>query len=325
MVPVAEKPRGVQRAIAIDIGGTKIAATVVSSNGELTGLSRMAVTPTGDPDLMFKTVLDCAVRAAEKSAISPSEIIGVGCGCGGPMDWPEGIVSTINIPAWRNFPLRQRLADEFPGMPVRVHNDAIALAVGEHWRGRAAGACNMLAMTVSTGIGGGLILDGALFHGKSGNAGHVGHIVIEPDGPRCGCGAWGCLESIASGPSAVGWALANGWRPVAGDDADGVGLARSAGTGDDIARQSLTRAGSAVGMGAASLANVLDLDVVVIAGGFSRSGSFFWDALRHAFAAHATMDFARRTRIEPSGLVAEAGLLGAAGFVLFPDKYGWRV
>ena len=314
-----------RHAIAIDIGGTKIAAAVVRSDGELLGQNRVAVLPTQDPNLMLKWVIDCAARAVEMSSVTASDIIGVGCGCGGPMKWPEGIVSTINIPAWRDFPLRRRLAGAFPGVPVLLHNDAIALAVGEHWRGPAAGARNMLAITVSTGIGGGLILDNELFHGKSGNAGHVGHIIIEPDGPICGCGAHGCLEAIASGPSTVHWALAQGWQPASGESADGLGLAQAANAGDDIARRALTRAGAAVGTGAAAMANVLDLDVVVIAGGFSRSGRYFWDALHRAFSMYAMMRFAKTTRVEPDGSRGETNLLGAGGFVLFPDKYGWSL
>jgi len=314
-----------RHAIAIDIGGTKIAAAVVRSDGELLGRNRVAVLPTQDPNLMLKWVLDCAARAVEMSSVTASDIVGVGCGCGGPMKWPDGIVSPINIPAWRDFPLRRRLADAFPGAPVFLHNDAIALAVGEHWQGPAAGARNMLAITVSTGIGGGLILDNELFHGKSGNAGHVGHIIIEPDGPICGCGAHGCLEAVASGPSTVNWALAQGWQPASGESADGLGLSQAADAGDDIARRALTRAGAAVGTGVASITNVLDLDVIIIAGGFSRSGRYFWDALHRAFGSYAMMRFAQTTRVEPDGSRGGTSLLGAAGFVLFPDRYGWSL
>jgi glucokinase len=322
---VADMQHNAQHALAIDIGGTKIAAAVVRSDGELLGQNRVAVQPTRDPNLMLKWVIDCAARAVEVSSVPASGIIGVGCGCGGPMKWPEGIVSPINIPAWRDFPLRRRLASAFPDGPVLLHNDAIALAVGDHWRGPAAGARNMLAITVSTGIGGGLILDNELFHGKSGNAGHVGHIIIEPDGPRCACGAHGCLEAIASGPNTVRWALDQGWQPASGESADGPGLARAAEAGDDIARRALTRAGAAVGTGAASMANVLDLDAIVIAGGFSRSGRYFWDALHGAFGSYARMRFSQTTRVERDESRGETSLLGAAGFVLFPERYGWSL
>ncbi len=314
-----------QYAIAIDIGGTKIAAAVIRSDGEIMSLSRAPAPQTLDSEAVFSSVLSCTDRAICQSGVDTVRIMGVGCGCGGPMRWPEGAVSPINIPAWRDFQLRERLMERFPDSVVRVHNDAVALSVGEHWLGKAAGGRDLLAITVSTGVGGGLILDGKLFHGKSGNAGHVGHVIIEPDGPPCACGARGCLEAIASGPSSVKWAREHGWQPCADAVPDGAALAESAEAGDSIAGQALARAGDAIGQAAASQANMLDLDIVVIAGGFAKSGTHFWDALHAAFAGHATMEFARRTRVEMSGSINETGLLGAAGFVLCPERYGWTI
>ncbi|GAA3111695.1 hypothetical protein GCM10020001_033010 [Nonomuraea salmonea] len=130
------------------------------------------------------------------------------------MSWPDGEVSPLNIPGWRRFPLRARLAEQFPSLPVRLHNDAVCLAVAEHWLGAGRGSRDMLGMVVSTGVGGGLILGGRLAHGRTGNAGHIGHVVVEPhDGPRCTCGGHGCLEAVARGPALTSWALANGWHP----------------------------------------------------------------------------------------------------------------
>jgi glucokinase len=311
-------------AMSIDIGATKIAAAVVRSDAALLGASQVSTPQTDDAEIVFRAVTECAVLAGQESGIGAAEIVGLGCSVPGPMQWPAGVVSAIKIPAWREFPLRDRLIARFPGQAVRVHNDGIALSVGEHWAGRAAGSNNMLAITVSTGVGGGLILNNQLFHGKSGNAGHVGHLAIDSDGPACGCGGRGCLETVASGPAAVSWAQDQGWRPRPGMGADGAGLAESAELGDAVAGRALYRAGAAVGQAAASLANALDLDCIVIAGGFSRSGRHFWDALQEAFAEHA-MSFARMTRIEKSDVTRNSGLLGAAGFVLFPDRYGWII
>ena len=131
------------------------------------------------------------------------------------MTWPDGEVSPLNMPGWRGFPLRARLAARFPGLPVRIHNDAVCLAVAEHWQGAGRGSADMLGMVVSTGVGGGLILGGRLINGGTGNAGHIGHVVVEPEGgPRCGCGGHGCLEAVARGP-----ALAAGPWPRAGPPA----------------------------------------------------------------------------------------------------------
>jgi glucokinase len=239
------------------------------------------------------------------------------------MVWPSGEVSPLNLPAWRGFPLRKRLAEEFDSERVLIHNDAVGLAVGEHWKGAGAGTANLLAITVSTGVGGGLILGGRLYHGTSGNAGHIGHVVVEPDGPACACGGRGCLEAIASGPNTVRHALDDGWRPGSGVVADGFALPAAATAGDPVALRHVARAGRAVGTAIASCANLLDLEVAAVAGGFSQSGPPFWAPLQQAFATHAGFPFAAACRVVPGQLPGTAGLLGAAAFVLEPNRYGW--
>ena len=147
-------------------------------------------------DALFTVVVALCRRVLEQAA---TPVAAIGVGCGGPMGYPEGIVSPLNIPAWRGFPLRARLSAAFGGLPCVVDNDAKALALGEQWRGAGRGSNNLLGMVVSTGVGAGLILDGRLLHGEHGNAGHVGHIIVWPGGPACRCGARGCVEAIASG------------------------------------------------------------------------------------------------------------------------------
>jgi glucokinase len=124
------------------------------------------------------------------------------------MEWPAGRVSPLNIPAWRSFPLRERLQARFPAIPVRVHNDAICMAVGEHWRGAGRGRRSMLGMVVSTGVGGGLVLDGRLINGATGNAGHIGHVVVDPGGPFCTCGPVG-IAALRRAGQALGIAIAS--------------------------------------------------------------------------------------------------------------------
>ncbi|PZG07395.1 ROK family protein, partial [Nonomuraea aridisoli] len=187
--------------LAIDIGGTKMAAGLVTRDGTVV-TSRRATTPQGaDAETLWRTLTDLIAPLG-------GDVEGVGVGCGGPMTWPDGEVSPLNIPGWRRFPLRARLTALFPGLPVRVHNDAVCLAIAEHWKGAGQGTRDMLGMVVSTGVGGGLILGGRLVHGRTGNAGHIGHVVVEPDGgPRCGCGGHGCLEAVARGPALTTWAV----------------------------------------------------------------------------------------------------------------------
>lgn len=311
--------------LALDVGGTKFAAAVVSGSGEVRGRTRVAVPPGGGAELLFETLMGCADAALAGAGVERSDVVGVGCGSGGPMAWPAGALSPLNIPGWRGFPIRDRLLAAFQGRPVLVHNDAVAIAAGEHWCGSARGVANMMAVTVSTGVGAGLVLAGQLVHGASGNAGHVGHVVVDPHGPACVCGGRGCLEAIAAGPRTVAWAVEQGWRPAADEPTTGVSLTRAAYAGDEVAVRALTRAGDAVGVALASCASLLDLEIAVVAGGFSQSGELFWGALRDAFARHATMEFAARMQIRPSENPDEVALLGAAAFLHAYETYGWPV
>jgi glucokinase len=310
--------------LALDVGGTKLAAAVVDQDGRLRGRSRVP-SPTGtDPEALYEALIVCAAAALRGADTTPHELVGIGVASAGPMIWPSGEVSPLNMPAWRGFPLRKRLAEEFDARQVLIHNDAVGLAVGEHWKGAGTGTGNLLGITVSTGVGGGLILGGRLHHGESGNAGHVGHVVVEQDGPACACGGRGCVEAIASGPNAVRLALADGWKPGPGVNPDGVALAAAAAAGDPVATRSLARAGRAVGVAIASCASLLDLEMAAIVGGFSQSGPPFWQPLQQAFATHAGFPFAAACRVVPGKLGGDAGLLGAAAFVLVPDHYGWE-
>jgi glucokinase len=252
-------------------------------------------------------------------SVGRPDIAGVGVGCGGPMRWPAGEISPLNIPGWRDFPLRQRLRDAFPDVPVRLRNDAMCVAIGEHWRGAGRGSDHVLGMVVSTGVGGGLVLGGRIVDGASGNAGHVGHVVVDPEGPPCGCGGRGCLEAIARGPAVVAWAEQNGWRGAAG--AGGRELVEDARRGHDIAVAALHRAGSALGVAIASVTHLLDLEVVAIGGGLTQAGPLLLDPLEETFRAYAGLDYAKRVRVVAAALGQQAGLVGAAALVHEGDRY----
>ncbi|MER6946361.1 ROK family protein [Nonomuraea sp. NPDC000554] len=312
--------------LAIDVGGTKMAAGLVSRDGTVTASARTGTPQDADAETLWKTL----VRLVEPFA---DGVEGVGVGCGGPMTWPEGEVSPLNIPGWRGFPLRARLAGRFPGVPVRVHNDAICLALAEHWQGAGQGSRDMLGMVVSTGVGGGLILGGRLVDGATGNAGHIGHVVVEPvGGPPCGCGGHGCLEAVARGPALAAWAQAQGWVPdrplsVVGDGVDvlpyledravtGRKLAADARAGDAVALAAMRRAGRALGVAIASATHLCDLELVTIGGGLSQAGELLFGPLEEALREHARMEFAARVRVVPAALGQEAGLVGAAALIV---------
>ena len=184
------------------------------------------------------------------------------------------------------------------------------MAMGERWHGAGRGAHFMLGMVVSTGIGGGLVLDGAPYDGRTGNAGHVGHVVVEPDGELCTCGGHGCVETVAAGPHLARWAHANGWS--AAPDADAKELADAATAGDPVALQAFARGAGALARMIASVAAVCDLDLVVIGGGVAKSGALLFDPLRAALTHYAGLDFIRDLRVVPAELGGDAGLVGAA-------------
>jgi glucokinase len=171
-------------------------------------------------------------------------------------------------------------------------------------------------------VGGGLILNGKVVTGGTGNAGHIGHVISDPEGPACECGAIGCVEAIASGPKLTAWALANGWIPR---EADGIPTAETltedARAGDLLATTALARAGNAIGIGLASLAATCDIDLVRIGGGVSNAGALLLDPLRSAFRKHAGMGYVRRVSIELASSGPQAGIVGAAALILRPQSY----
>jgi glucokinase len=297
-----------------------MAAAVAAGDGQLTGRAQVATPSAGDAAQLWTTLASLLDGVLAASGVRVGELAGVGCGCGGPMEWPAGRVSPLNIPGWRDFPLADRLKERF-GPLVRVHNDAVCMAAGEHWHGAGRGHRNMLGIVVSTGVGGGLILDGRLINGASGNAGHIGHVVVDPDnGPICVCGGRGCLEAIARGPGLAAWAQSQGWRP---DDraATARQLSADAAGGDAVAVAALRRAGRALGVAIASATSLCDLEVVAVGGGLSQAGALLFGPLGEAFAAHARMAFTRKTRVVPAALGQDAGLVGAAALVIAGERY----
>jgi glucokinase len=293
--------------LAIDIGGTKIAVALVDSSGTLV---RSATKPTPHSDA--ESIWAVLERLVDET-VHGTAIRGVGIASAGPIHLPSGTVSPINIAAWHDFPLRDRIAGLLPGLPVRLGGDGLCMALGEHRHGAGRGAQFMLGMVVSTGIGGGLVLDGAPYDGRTGNAGHVGHVVVEPDGALCTCGGHGCVETVASGPHMAKWARDHGWDAPSG--ADAKELADAANAGDPIAIKAFRRGATAVAATIASVAAVCDLDLVVIGGGVAKSGALLFDPVREALRTYAGLDFLHGLRVVPAKLGGDAGLVGAAALV----------
>jgi glucokinase len=270
--------------LAVDVGGTKILAGIVDDAGRVHSHERVATPRTGVWDAIAGVVrrqLDAA----------PSAPVACGVGCGGPMTLGGERVSNLHITEWDGFPLRSRLA-ALTGLPTWVDNDAKALALGEAWCGAAVGERDFVAMVVSTGVGGGIVSRGELLDGRDGNGGHIGHVIVEPDGRECKCGARGCLEAVASGTAIE--ALTG--RPAAE-------------AGPDV----VARTGRYVGRALASTGAIVDLRLAVIGGSVALGyGEPFFAAVRGELSRAARISFIRDFAVVPVGLGPLSPLVGAA-------------
>lgn len=302
-------------ALAVDFGGTKVEASLVDDHGRLLPGSRHR-RPTGSAATSAE--LGAAVREVVEAAMASLPdgvaLAGVGIGAAGPVDTEHGLVSPLNVPAWRDHPLAASVAELVPDAPVTLRIDGLCIALAEHWVGAGQGVSNLLGMVVSTGVGGGLVLGGRAAASPTGNGGHIGHVEVGGFDDPCACGGRGCLEAVASGPRTVAWARAQGFTGVTGED-----LARAHEAGDPIAVAAVARAGGALGHALASAANLLDLDVVAIGGGFSRVSPALFEHARAAVAERAAFPFVSRLRIVPSALSDEGPLIGAAALVHRPE------
>ncbi|MFI7164997.1 MULTISPECIES: ROK family protein [Rhodococcus] len=287
--------------LALDIGGTKMAAGVVSEDGRVPVFDSVP-TPQTDPWGACAALLE---RVADGR-----DVDGVGIACAGPVDTVAGVVAPINITEWaQGFELVAGVRSVFPDAGTALAMDGAAAALAEFHHGAGRGTPNLLSLVVSTGIGGGIVLGGEIARGRTGNAGHIGHLVAPGSSEPCSCGGVGCLETVASGPSAVRWARSQGWSGNTGRE-----LAEGARSGDAIAVDALHRAGTALGGGIASAAALLDVDLAVIGGGFAQSGAPLWEPMLDAAARHARLSFIAGLRIVPAEL-GGAGTLTGAGLL----------
>ncbi|MFJ9951253.1 ROK family protein [Kitasatospora sp. NPDC091207] len=300
---------------ALDIGGTKIAGALVDERGELTHRVQLP-TPA---ERSGAAVLAVVHRVLDQLAAAPGwgAVTAVGIGSAGPVDLRHGTVSPVNIPGWRAFPLVAEVAAHPAvaglAVPVALAGDGVAMAAAEHWRGAARDAANALCLVVSTGVGAGLVLDGAVRPGPSGNAGHLGHISVDLDGDPCPCGSRGCLEGIAAGPAIARRALARGWRPTGPDeDRSARAVAAAALAGDPVALASFDRAAQALAAGIAATAALVDLDRVVIGGGVATAGAPLFDPLARHLDRYAALPYVRGLDVRRAELGTDAGLIGAA-------------
>jgi glucokinase len=277
--------------LAVDIGGTKMAAGLVTLRGELIDRTQVPVDQGLNANELFASLAsimrDMRARADDHHQM---RVRAIGVGCAGPVTPNVHTVAPLNIASWRNFALRERLVTTFE-LPVYGDLDAKALALAEGWLGAAQGRSNFLAMVVSTGVGGGIVLNGQLLDGATGNAGHIGHIVVEPNGRRCPCGSRGCLEAEASGRAIE---AITGRPPT------------------EPSYETMQRTGELVGRAVASVCNMLDLDLAVVGGSVALGfGATFFNSAQAALDRHSRLEFSRGARITPARLGDRGPLIGA--------------
>jgi len=290
---------------SIDIGGTKIAAGVVREDGQVEGRVEIPTQPeAGFPSALarLKQIIRCMLDQGHS-------LDGIGIGCPGPLDSLTGIIGDIGtLPTWQDGDLVTDLEQEF-GLSVAVENDADAAALAEHSWGCATGISNYIYVTLSTGIGAGIILGGKLYRGVEGSHPEVGHQLIDPSGPLCYCKLRGCWESLASGVAVEAWVQEQ--RPL-GLPLRAHEICELARQGDPLALRAMERLSLYVGLGLANLITIFSPDLISLGGGLMSSSDLFLDSAITLVQQVCTQVPVHKTRIVPTALRADIGILGAA-------------
>jgi glucokinase len=298
--------------LAIDVGGTKVEAALVDSSGTVLAGTRHRA-PTGSTknaaelDEAIGRVIDETLAAAPRGV----DIVGAGVGSAGPISVERGTVSPLNLPTWRNHPLQQRVRERSKLTDVTLRLDGLCILLAEHWKGALQGCRTAMGMIVSTGVGGGLLVEGRLVGGRTGNAGHIGQVQLltRPD-DSVGANQAITLEGVAAGPRTVEWARARGFTGGTGEE-----LAEAYAGGDTVARAAVERSARAVGEAIASVCALLDLEAVAIGGGFSKVTPDYIPLIQATVDEIAPLSTIAGVRVLASALSDEGSLIGAAGLV----------
>ena len=310
--------------LGIDVGGTNLVVGSVAEDGSV--LHAAASEPT-HAEAGSSDVVDRLVRLAERAIsetrrlVPGAEIVGVGVGAPGPLDTRSGIVLLTPNLGWVNLPLRQIIHDRL-GLPAALDNDANCAVLGEWWVGAARGSRHAIGITIGTGIGGGIILDGRLYHGASDVAGEIGHTTIDTEGRRCKCGNYGCLEAYTSGPNiavrareAIEAGAESRLPERVGGDLSRITaqtVYEAAADGDELALEVVNDTARFLAVGVANLLNVFNPEVVVVCGGVTLAGDHLFIPLLREVARRAFKPAVTACRIVPGELVGTAGVYGAA-------------
>lgn len=302
-------------AIGVDIGGTKTAIAMVDNHGKIVCQDIILTNLEIPPKEMIAEIVQVIKNLIDDASIEPQQIAGIGIGSPGPLDSENGvIVCPPNLPDWTNIPMKQMVETALP-YPVRLENDANAAALAERWLGAAQGCSEVVYMTVSTGIGAGIITGGKILHGKNGNAGDIGHTVVDPSFGPCTCGQDGCLEAIASGT-----AIAKHGSEVMGRRLDTEEVFNLYVQQEPKIVSLIDQVFKTLGIACVSLINTFDAEMIVIGGGVSKVGDPLFKAIREYTSKYALNPKGREAKVVPAMLEQNSGVIGAAGLWLHATK-----
>lgn len=316
---------GEKYVIGVDLGGTKIATALCDSDCNILSKVKINTDSIEGEQRVMQRIKESIYQVIELSGVPLNRISGIGISSPGPLSVSKGMVIYVASLGWNNVPIRQLMQDEFK-VPVYLENDCNAAAYGEKWLGAGRGYDNLIYITVSTGIGSGIIIDQKIYHGKHDAAGEFGHICIEYDGRRCSCGNKGCLQAYSSGTAIAQIARENISQAVKSkildyskndvNNIDCLAVEKAAYEGDEYARNIWNLAGSKLGHGISILMQMYDPDIVVIGGGVSKAWDLFYSPTLNALKEHTYKLISGDMVIVPAQLGDDVGVLGAAMIVL---------
>ena len=312
--------------LSIDIGGTKIAMAIISEQGEILARQTVPTLASEGPQPVIDRIFSGIDNLSEAGNVRPSQLSAISMATAGVIDIRRNLVTTSpNLPGWENVPLRSIVAEKYR-IPVYLLNDADAAALGEHHFRTGRRLNTFIFLTLGTGIGGGIIIDGRLYLGSTGSAAELGHMVIDVNGPPCPCGRHGCLEAMASGTAVAREAKNRIKRGAASaltemvngniEKITGETVHTAADTGDELAREVIDQAAFYLGVGVVNLVNIFNPEMVVIGGSMADMGDLLLQPVRRMVAESAFPIYAQTVQIMPAQLGNDAGLFGAAIFAL---------
>ncbi len=312
--------------LGVDVGGTKLATVLATRQGEIVHKVRLPTEADKGPEFGVARVIAMIRQNLTETGTTPEDVIGIGVACGSPMDAERGIIlGPPNLQSWNPVPIKERLEAEF-GLYTQLENDANAGALAEWLFGAGLGKRDVVYMTMGTGIGGGLILDGRLYRGANGNAGEVGHMRVVPEGgPLCGCGKRGCLEAFCSGPSiarrtqeALAGASSSAMVALAGsiEAVTAAHLFAAARQGDALALRIVDETAHYMGVGLANIIQALNPEVIILGTIATAQGDFFLDRVRHVVHAEAWPQMSAVVEILPSPLGDQVGDYAAISVIV---------